>query len=568
MQLRPLFTLSACAPYVYPPSDFAIMMRVKGEVMREEKSMAARHVHTRSWKGFRDTYIPRFAACFFGLIAIRVWTQCCLYDRYTATDSGAITITGNLARVAFIAALMILFARTPLTPRARKALDFFSVTAMTLAPTLLLVQTEYPALPLALPASTLAGLGIVWGGGMWIAFFDRLDEGESLIYAFACLGASALLGFGLGLLPLVAVFALGLFMPTLSYVLFKQAMDALDARSAIIPEPRRDCVYDGESKALPLRILAGIALLDFALGVARGFPTGTSIVLDPTFQLAHQAIVAALCAGVIWWVLVHGRGLSFGALWWIEVVLMVTGVLLIVALGRPQTGAMLITVSNTFMLGILWYGVYDFCRHSSIPSYMALGAVWVAHLLPREAGRWLIFHFGPDLGQSVLVIAALVCLVALSMAVMLRACQPEARRFFATFGTPDHRKDALRYTVTPEQVDHSSECEEGEKSAAGHSAATQKPSAQSGNAEGVSPSPSAATTFEGDLRERCNNLQARYSLTDRETDMVFYLAQGRSKGFISQKLHLSENTVKGYTRNVYSKLCIHSKQELIDMLNA
>ena len=73
--------------------------------------------------------------------------------------------------------------------------------------------------------------------------------------------------------------------------------------------------------------------------------------------------------------------------------------------------------------------------------------------------------------------------------------------------------------------------------------------------------------YEDDLRERCRKVQAQFDLTDRETDMAFYLAQGRSKSYISQELHLSENTVKSYTRNVYSKLCIHSKQELIDILD-
>ena len=69
-----------------------------------------------------------------------------------------------------------------------------------------------------------------------------------------------------------------------------------------------------------------------------------------------------------------------------------------------------------------------------------------------------------------------------------------------------------------------------------------------------------------DLRSRCDALQERFGLTDRERDMAWYLAQGRSKSAISQELHLSENTVKGYTRSMYSKLCIHSKQELIDLL--
>lgn len=526
--------------------------------MSEEVSMAQRHVHTRGWKDFRSTYIPRFAACFFGLIAIRVWTQCCLYDRYAATDSGAITIVGNMARVAFILVLILVFARLPLVGRTRKALDCFSITAMTLAPVLLLVQTEYPSLPLALPASALAGLGIVWGGGMWITFFDRLDEGESLIYSFACLGASAVAGYGLGMLPIVAVFGIGLFMPTLSFVLFKQAMDSLDSRCDVVPEPKRDHIYDSESKWLIPRILLGIALLDFALGIARGFPSGMSIMLSPLFQLAHQTAVALLCVGVIWWVLVRGCGLSFGSLWWLEVALMVAGVLLIVALDQPQSGATLITISNTFMLGVLWYGVYDFCRHSSIPPYMALGAVWIAHLLPREAGRWLIFHFGPSLGQSVLVIAALVCLLALSVAIMLRASQPKARRFFAAFGSLDDRKDALKNTVLPYEIERKS------------ASATQAYDVEETHANSDSTTADKQlmhVPYEDDLRERCRKVQAQFDLTDRETDMAFYLAQGRSKSYISQELHLSENTVKSYTRNVYSKLCIHSKQELIDILD-
>lgn len=533
--------------------------------MQDEISMAARRVHTKSWQEFRSTYGPRFAACFFGLIAIRIWTQCCLYDRYTATDSGTITIVGNMTRVALIVALMLLFSRVPLSGRARTALDALSVTAMTLAPALLLAQTEFSMLPLGIPASVLAGIGIVWGGGMWIAFFDRLDEGEALIYAFVCLGASALLGLGLGFLPMPAVFAVGLFMPTLSFVLFKQAMDTLDARQDVVPEPKRDHVYDAERKTLSLRILVAIALLDFALGVARGFPEGTSIVLTPPYQCAHQVAVALLCAGVIWWVLVRGRGLSFGALWWLEVSLMVIGVLLIVTLGQAQIGATFITVSNTFMIGLLWYGVYDFCRHSSIPSYLVLGAVWVAHLLPREAGRDLIFHFGPQLGQSVLVIAVLVCLLALSMAVMLRGSQPQARRFFATFCSPDARKGALERTVVPEvsgldaePVDARVLAQETQEPSEAHESATPA------TCQAEAPD---EPTFENSLRARCSALQARFDLTDRETDMVWYLAQGRSKGFISQELHLSENTVKSYTRNVYSKLCIHSKQELLDALS-
>lgn len=49
--------------------------------------------------------------------------------------------------------------------------------------------------------------------------------------------------------------------------------------------------------------------------------------------------------------------------------------------------------------------------------------------------------------------------------------------------------------------------------------------------------------------------------------MAWYIAQGRSKGRISEELFISENTVKGYTRSLYVKIGVHSKQQLLDTLS-
>ena len=561
--------------------------------MAEAKSMASRLVHSSSPSEFLKTYGPRLSGCFFGLAAVRIWTQCCLYDRYTATDSGALTIASNLVRVALIMALVLLFSRVPLSTRARRAMEWLSVTAMTLCAVCLLATVEYPAAPLVPIAAVLGALGIVWGGGMWIEFFDRLDEGEALIYAFGCLGVSALLGLFLGMIPQVAVFAVGLFMPTLSFVSFRQAQDQLDERRDIVPEPTRDDAYDREPRVRFALLLVGLALLEFALGVARGFPEGVSIPLSLPYQVAHQLLVVGMCVAVVFWVLVRGRRLSFGALWWFEVGLMVSGVVLIVAGDFMQLGAMLITVSNTFMLGLLWYTVYDFSRHSFIPSYLVLGAVWAVHLLPREVGRYLMFLCGPSIGQSVFIVAVLVCLLSLSMAVVLRNCQP-ARPFFAAFGISRAREQRLRAAVLSDEM-ASEPAGVAAKPQVAESEMGDVPAERAAGARGFEPvvrdegavvsqggksdvldlegkpaepdlSEKPAAPSENPLQTRCNELQERYGLTDRERDMAWYLAQGRSKSAISQELHLSENTVKGYTRGMYSKLCIHSKQELIDLL--
>ena len=47
--------------------------------------------------------------------------------------------------------------------------------------------------------------------------------------------------------------------------------------------------------------------------------------------------------------------------------------------------------------------------------------------------------------------------------------------------------------------------------------------------------------------------------------MALLIAQGRSKAYIAEALFLSENTVRTHAKNVYAKLGVHSKQELIDL---
>ena len=63
----------------------------------------------------------------------------------------------------------------------------------------------------------------------------------------------------------------------------------------------------------------------------------------------------------------------------------------------------------------------------------------------------------------------------------------------------------------------------------------------------------------------CSSLTKQYELTARETQIARYLCNGRSKKYIAETLFISENTVKFHLRNLYRKLGISSKQEIIDL---
>ena len=68
------------------------------------------------------------------------------------------------------------------------------------------------------------------------------------------------------------------------------------------------------------------------------------------------------------------------------------------------------------------------------------------------------------------------------------------------------------------------------------------------------------------LGSKCASLAERHGLTNRERDVVLFLAQGRDTAWICGELHLAKNTVKGYQRSAYAKLGVHSRQEIIDLM--
>lgn len=66
----------------------------------------------------------------------------------------------------------------------------------------------------------------------------------------------------------------------------------------------------------------------------------------------------------------------------------------------------------------------------------------------------------------------------------------------------------------------------------------------------------------------CETVARKHGLTPRETDMLEQLARGRDLAFMEEKFVLSRNTVKMHIKHVYEKLGVHSKQEVIDLVEA
>lgn len=76
--------------------------------------------------------------------------------------------------------------------------------------------------------------------------------------------------------------------------------------------------------------------------------------------------------------------------------------------------------------------------------------------------------------------------------------------------------------------------------------------------------PTASNTAAGGVAQA---LSSRYGLTARESEIAVLIARGYSVRRIAEMLVLSPNTVQGYSKCVYRKLGVHSKQSVIDIAN-
>ena len=72
---------------------------------------------------------------------------------------------------------------------------------------------------------------------------------------------------------------------------------------------------------------------------------------------------------------------------------------------------------------------------------------------------------------------------------------------------------------------------------------------------------------ETDSHTPASEIASLYRLSEREVEVMGYLSKGRGVSFTAEQLRLSQNTVKAYAKSLYKKLDVHSREELIDLVD-
>ncbi|WP_283170711.1 helix-turn-helix transcriptional regulator [Curtanaerobium respiraculi] len=538
---------------------------------------------------------------FFGLALVRVWIQCILYDRYLLSDAGVVSLGINFPRAAITLILVAIIVQRGFPPAFRRALTWLSIPLMTLAGVLFLLGTQSRIQGFDALACWFAATGIVWGGGMWMQFYLRLEPVKAFICAMGSLGLGSLLGLLVGFLPQGTCYMISIALPTLSLVSLRRAMALTGAASLYEEDPAsQDTVYDREPVSTVVRVNAGIALLMFAVGVLRGFPTGEPIPFTLAQQLFHQLGVVTIVAVGVYAVCGRGFKISYALLWRLEIGLILLSIVLMGSFpgGLPsQLGTSIASIANTCMLCILWFTCYDIARHSSTSPYATLGIAWAVFLLSREIGRWTMLTLALDSGNSIVIVAALICIVSAATAVLISDSIPRVRPFYSDLSNSAagkrSAKDAASGKSGRSEADSRTSAR-GATASAG-AVATADPPIEPGRAPGRADCTGAVDSAAPDgMAERIGQtspaaqesdlaappsatargtvalqprLIAEWNLTEREAEVVELMLRGNSKARIGDLLFISENTVRSHAKSAYAKLGVHNKNDLHELLD-
>lgn len=282
------------------------------------------------------------------------------------------------------------------------------------------------------------------------------------------------------------------------------------------------------------------------------------------------------------------RFLNFTFLYRWSVPLMIIGCgLLLIDLGIPEQHSVAYAVNFIAMFGVqmcVWVVSPKYVRRIGVSPFLLFGGLFAAEGLGISLALTLslpLFDAGaPALANLTLIATGAVALVAMLVGFNPRwlFLSDAVRRFTdAEFAMSIPRSTCSGCSGTCPDANAVGGVAAGANAAFASAAEGGAPAAASGMdaagdaADGFEPDSavplSAGEELASIFEKTAEELQSRYGLTERETQIAALLLSGRSRPFIRDELVISLNTVHAHARNIYSKCGVHSQQEFMDFVH-
>lgn len=463
--------------------------------------------------------------CFFAMTAVEIWA---LYPRKTFNDMSLFALEPHIESVLFgesegIAALVIagiLFVLSNRHPLAR-GLDVVPLpvfVALGCIPLLVCCGAGAAASWVAVGIAILNGCTKTWLIMLCASMYCQMDTGRAISYTLLSFAVAACVRLPLELAPLWLVCIVAMPMPALCVVACRCGLSRLST---------------GAKHSPPVTVRSTFPLPAYLVVLA-----AFGLVLGSFWMVVEPHMGVALTVGMVLLQIVVPLGflilllhayqtISLGFVFQLILVLVMAAAL-VAGGGEAGRAGVLGDVAPTvaylsrFFLKMMTITVLIVLAQQSLVSPMALfGVGYGTFLVSLTTGIALHRTVAPWVStDSFVLVMFLVLVVVMTVVLAISMYQQRDARLFSTYLPGD-----------------------------------------------VPPMATNPLSRRDLVLQRCDELARGAALANREGDVMRLIGLGHSKGYIAEELGLSENTVRGYAKSLYRKLDIHSRHELLELID-
>lgn len=387
----------------------------------------------------------------------------------------------------------------------------------------------------------------------------------------------------------IVIAASSLLPPPVGTALFA-ASGVLSTLGVLVADPTLACcVEQGAYSADEFRLFPWFSAIMFVVcGILGAFIYGVATTLSWNVMEGVNYPVMGIAAAltILFSVLVVLAVDNWAQVIWVPLFILLAAILAFVITSGQMLGS--ITLGLVFALILC----YHFLR------WMILPALVSTSLLPRflTGGILLvitnsIFNVGLGarladvlpLGMQVPSafggVIALILGIVFAFAMFLEQAERQPSEEERLVPAAAYRRDLRAAAGPADDVAEISEQAAGDAvpapAGAGRSAAArdevpqpEAPKPEAPQPENGTPSEAGRLPVEKTLEDHCAELADEYGLTPREEEVCVMTSRGYSSSYIAEQLYISGSTVRFHQQNLYRKLGVHSKQELINFVEA
>ena len=282
----------------------------------------------------------------------------------------------------------------------------------------------------------------------------------------------------------------------------------------------------------------GIGCLAIVVGFLRGYPSGHAIPFTKPTRLLYCVLTIVLCFAFVVSI-IHGKKsiMTVGIFLLMEALACLALILFAAFPGHLEYGAVAVTVLNAMMVVFNWYVIMAFMKAGwRDPYYYALGG-WIVWLGARALSRMALLAFGTLIDSDFACAFMASCLVVSTQIVlcgMLKVktvCLQRVEDPAAHFAVHDPKM--MRLMGLDKEI------------------------------------PKTLPEIRRDATERCiDQMSQHFLLTPREKEVLTLYALGYTQKHVAEVLVISKETAHAHIKRIYEKTDMHSRQEILDYLNA